>query len=77
MARAANMAILTAESGLTRYLEQIRRFPLLERQDEYMFAKRWREHGDATPRTGSSPAICAWWPRLPWDIAATACPSPK
>jgi Sigma-70 factor, region 1.2 len=46
MARAATMAILTAEPGLTRYLEQIRRFPLLERQDEYMFAKRWREHGD-------------------------------
>ena len=46
MARTATMAILTVESGLTRYFEQIRRFPLLERQDEYMFAKRWREHGD-------------------------------
>ena len=40
------MAILTADSGLTRYLEEIRRFPLLEPQDEYLFAKRWREHGD-------------------------------
>ena len=37
--------ILTVESGLTRYYEQIRRFPLLERQDEYMFAQRWR-NGD-------------------------------
>src|SRR6202165_3583825 len=46
MARAATMAILTVESGLTRYFEQIRRFPLLVPQDEYMFAKRWREHGD-------------------------------
>ena len=46
MARAATMAILTAESGLIHYLEQIRRFPLLEPQDEYTFAKRWREHGD-------------------------------
>jgi RNA polymerase sigma-32 factor len=45
MARAANMVILTAD-GLTRYYEQIRRFPMLERQDEYMFAQRWREHGD-------------------------------
>ena len=43
MARAATMVILTAESGLTRYFEQIRRFPLLERQDEYMFAQRWRD----------------------------------
>jgi RNA polymerase sigma-32 factor len=45
MARAASRVILTVESGLTRYYEQIRRFPLLERQDEYMFAQRWR-NGD-------------------------------
>src|SRR5216683_1330228 len=37
---------LTAESGLTRYLEEIRRFPMLERREEYMLAKRWRGHGD-------------------------------
>ena len=37
---------LTAESGLTRYLKEIRRFPMLERQEEYMLAKRWRGHGD-------------------------------
>ena len=35
-----------AESGLTRYLEEIRRFPMLERQEEYLLAKRWRGHGD-------------------------------
>jgi RNA polymerase sigma-32 factor len=46
MARVATLPILTAESGLTRYLEEIRRFPMLEPQDEYMLAKRWREHGD-------------------------------
>jgi RNA polymerase sigma-32 factor len=37
---------VTAESGVTCYLEEIRRFPMLEPQDEYMLAKRWREHGD-------------------------------
>src|SRR3989441_7484917 len=37
---------MTAETGLTRYLEEIRRFPMLEPQEEYMLAKRWREHGD-------------------------------
>ena len=37
---------VTAESGVTRYLEKIRRFPMLEPQDEFMLAKRWREHGD-------------------------------
>jgi RNA polymerase sigma-32 factor len=46
MARAAAWPILTAESGLTRYLEEIRRVPMLKRQEEYLLAKRWREHGD-------------------------------
>ncbi len=46
MAHAAALPLLTAESGLTRYLEEIRRFPMLEPQEEYMLAKRWREHGD-------------------------------
>jgi RNA polymerase sigma-32 factor len=46
MARTAALPILTAESSLTRYLEEIRRFPMLEPQEEYMLAKSWREHGD-------------------------------
>ena len=46
MAPTAALPTLTADSGLTPYLEQIRRFPMLERQEEYMLAKRWREHGD-------------------------------
>jgi RNA polymerase sigma-32 factor len=46
MARNAAPPIFTAEPGLTRYLEEIRRFPMLERQEEYLLAKRWREHGD-------------------------------
>ena len=46
MARATALPILSAESGLSRYLEEIRRFPMLEPQEEYMLAKSWREHGD-------------------------------
>src|SRR5881409_833295 len=46
MARTAALPIPSAENGLTHYLEEIRRFPMLEPQDEYMLAKRWREHGD-------------------------------
>src|ERR1044072_4218285 len=45
MAHAAAVPILTAESGLSRYLEEIRRFPMLEPHDEDMLAKRWRYHG--------------------------------
>jgi RNA polymerase sigma-32 factor len=43
---AAALPILTSESGIAHYLEQIRRFPMLEPQEEYMLAKSWREHGD-------------------------------
>src|SRR3979411_1814835 len=46
VARTVALPIFTAESGLTRYLKEIRRFPMLEPQDEYMLAKHWREHGD-------------------------------
>src|ERR1700733_1940557 len=46
MARNAALPILTAEPGLPHYLEEIRRFPMLERQEEYMLAKRWREQSD-------------------------------
>src|SRR5690349_9759208 len=34
------------EGGLSRYLAEIRKFPLLEQGEEYMLAKRWREHED-------------------------------
>lgn len=37
---------LSSESGLSRYLSEIRRFPMLEPDQEYMLAKSWREHGD-------------------------------
>jgi RNA polymerase sigma-32 factor len=46
MAHAAALPLITAENGLSRYLEEIRRFPMLEPQEEYMLAKSWREHGD-------------------------------
>src|SRR6202046_1195399 len=37
---------LSGEAGLSRYLSEIRKFPLLSPEDEYMFAKRWKEHED-------------------------------
>jgi len=43
---AAALPIVAGESGLSRYLSEIKRFPMLEPQEEYMLAKRWREHGD-------------------------------
>ena len=46
MARTATLPVLNGEHGLSRYLAEIRKFPMLEPQQEYMFAKRWREHDD-------------------------------
>ena len=37
---------LTPDGHLSRYLSEIRKFPLLEPGEEFMLAKRWREHGD-------------------------------
>jgi RNA polymerase sigma-32 factor len=34
------------EAGLNRYLAEIKKFPILSPEEEYMLAKRWREHGD-------------------------------
>ena len=45
MARAA-IPTISADGGLSRYLNEIRRFPMLEPNEEYMLAKSWREHGD-------------------------------
>lgn len=37
---------LGPELGLQRYLSEIRKFPMLEKDEEFMLAKRWREHED-------------------------------
>ena len=46
MARQASLPAFTADGGLSRYLAEIRRFPMLEPQEEFMLAKSWREHDD-------------------------------
>jgi RNA polymerase sigma-32 factor len=40
-------AIASGEAGLQRYLQEIRQFPMLQPDEEYMLAKRWKEHADA------------------------------
>ncbi|CAM1657269.1 RNA polymerase sigma-70 region 2 [Bartonella apis] len=46
MAQTNLPSVANGDGGLTRYLEEIRRFPMLEPQEEYMLAKRYREHND-------------------------------
>src|SRR6516165_8026991 len=46
MSRAVAWPIVAAESGIDRHFKEIQRFPMLDPQEEYMLAKRWREDGD-------------------------------
>jgi RNA polymerase sigma-32 factor len=46
MAASAALAVMSPEGGLSRYLSEIRKFPMLQKEEEFMLAKRWREHED-------------------------------
>jgi RNA polymerase sigma-32 factor len=46
MAATPALPTISSEGGLGRYLQEIRKFPMLEPGEEYMLAKRWQEHGD-------------------------------
>lgn len=44
---ATTLPIIGAESNLSRYLQEIRKFPMLTPDEEFMLAKRWQEHSDS------------------------------
>jgi RNA polymerase sigma-32 factor len=46
MAKTNTLPSISSEGGLQRYLQEIRQFPMLQPEEEFMLAKRWREHGD-------------------------------
>src|SRR3954469_14031028 len=46
MAATTSMTIMSPEGGLSRYLTEIRKFPMLAKDEEFMLAKAWREHED-------------------------------
>ena len=48
MSTYANLPAPSPEQGLNRYMQEIRKFPLLEPEEEYMLAKRWVDHQDST-----------------------------
>jgi RNA polymerase sigma-32 factor len=43
---AASLSVMSPDGGLSRYLSEIRKFPMLARDEEFMLAKRWKEHED-------------------------------
>jgi RNA polymerase sigma-32 factor len=46
MSNYTNLPAPSPEQGLNRYMQEIRKFPMLEPEEEYMLAKRWADHGD-------------------------------
>ena len=46
MAAMKSLAVMSPEQGLSRYLTEIRKFPMLAKDEEFMLAKRWTEHQD-------------------------------
>ena len=46
MASVNALSVMTPDGGLSRYLTEIRKFPMLAKDEEFMLAKRWREHED-------------------------------
>ena len=46
MATTSSLAVMTPDGGLSRYLTEIRKFPMLAKDQEFMLAKRWQEHED-------------------------------
>src|SRR2546428_3272618 len=47
MASIANVPNISSEGNLSRYLQEIRKFPMLAVDEEFMLAKRWQEHQDS------------------------------
>jgi RNA polymerase sigma-32 factor len=47
MAAMKSLAVMSPEQGLSRYLTEIRKFPMLTKDEEFMLAKRWSEHQDS------------------------------
>jgi RNA polymerase sigma-32 factor len=65
MANIANLPALTPEGGLNRYMQEIRKFPMLEPEQEYMLAKAWVERED----TGAAHKLVTSHLRLAAKIA--------
>ena len=42
-----NLPVLSSEGNLAVYLQEIKKFPMLSAEEEYMLAKRFKEHGDS------------------------------
>lgn len=73
----ATIPALGGEQSLNRYLAEIKKFPILAPEQEYMLAKRFQSMATRKRRRSSSLRTCVSWRRSRWVIAAMACPPPN
>jgi RNA polymerase sigma-32 factor len=65
---------LGGEQSLNRYLSEIKKFPVLTQEQEYMLAKRYEEHDDTEAAAQLVTSHLRLVAKTPWVTAATACP---
>ena len=53
-----NLPTLSSESGLSAYLAQIKKFPMLDAEEEYMLAKNWKTTGNLKSAEKYNPGNC-------------------
>ena len=73
MTHNAVIPALTPEGSLSRYMEQIRAFPMLEADEEYMLARSFADRGDVDAAHKLVTSHLRLWLKLRWAIAAMAC----
>ena len=73
MGGTAFVPMLSLDVGLTHYLAEIRRFPMLQPDQESAYAKRWREHGDREAAYHLVTSHLRLVAKVACDIGATGC----
>ena len=77
MARTPTVPVIGSESNLARYLQEIRQFPMLAPEEEYMLGKSWREHGDLEAAHKLVTSHLRLVAKIAMGIAATGYRSPN
>ena len=57
--KTVNLPVLSAEGNLAIYLQEIKKFPMLSKEEEYMLARRYKEHGDSNAAHKLVTSLCA------------------
>ena len=68
-----NLPILSSEGGLSSYLDQIKKFPMLDAEEEYMLAKNWRTTGNIKSAEKLVTSHLRLVAKLQWVTKAMVC----